>query len=217
MNGVFEHRAWSLDELLPYASVLESVFQRSPAPLKPMKQVTSHLAPHPLISDGHVITWYLIQPQFCFHFDGVPMRNMCSSVMYDEERDKWLIVHYYSDQEAPSTLNRCVFELSDPVLNDRGRPMLVQQYNHICWIEQASLPGSFSREKVRILKIASYPQPSNPFGRLYFDAEDMDPVVRSLDVPSRVLDEASYLALTIPLGSVVIFTRSREIHRFRYA
>ena len=145
------------------------------------------------------------------------------------------------DSLAPTAPVRFVATITNPVLTSFGQqnlPILGIAFNHIGWIElvPARRLRSFGRKRARrVMKLLSFPEPEAAIASgppaLCIGGSDVVAgrsksgnvrsggvgLVKTLDIPERVLDKACHVIVDPTLGSVTITSTSNELFVYRYA
>ena len=124
-------------------------------------------------------------------------------------------------------------------------PILGITFNHISWIELVPVRRfrSFGRKRAkRVMKLLTFPEPEAamssgpaalPVGSYWDNTDDNifgesnyedgfyenggAGVVKTLDIPERVLDDACHIIVDPTLGTVTITSTSNELYVYRYA
>ena len=171
-----------------------------------------NLEPDPMLRPENTLSGCLIIPGWLPKQNGVPLRHTCFSLLHDVDADLWVVAHYYASEQFPLSKRRCVFALKDPVCKPTGGPLLGVGYNHLCWIEQNLTHRISRRPTKRVLKLATYPEPDD-----YLSSGAPEVKIRSINVNSQILDSAALIAIVVGLGSIVIMTDTKDVHRFQFA
>lgn len=143
-------------------------------------------------------------------YPNIPIRFSTALVFNRPGTPIWRLAQHYSSPEGPCTNQRFVATITDPVLVPHDMEMFIQplldvDFSHAVWIE-------WTGDEAKRMRLATFPSPESIEG---FDSPDV--AVKTLDVPSEVLDVAQHLVIDQSQGSIMISSFSGDFHIYQYA
>ena len=153
-------------------------------------------------------------------YNDIPPVLTCIFILKDAATETWLMGQHYANETTPRTNRRTVVTMRDPVIEASGEPMVALQFNHFAWVDQEIVPREVNLSalgplKKRVLRIAMFAEPERDLREGAIDGLTSEGI--TLDIPDEVLRNATYISLNISIAAVVIATKTKELHVYRFA
>jgi len=132
---------------------------------------------------------------------------------------RWIIGQHYATDSKLCGAARSVLHLRDPAPvrlgGSDGLPMLGISFGHVVWIERVLTWRGPRRVRKRVAKLASFPDPCDR--EEVTNIKQFHPIVRTLDIPERILKVACHLIVDPSSASISVTTETNSLFTFNYA
>lgn len=223
--GIWDQRWFSIRDIVAKAQDWDKLRKQEviKEEMPPSDSATTHLHQSDIAKGltSHFLVQYWNLSQWWQKLDATIPDRYSHVFLFNHELttvQTWTVVQSYTSADRPLG-SQFVIELTNPVIlhtNGHAMPLVGPSFNHLAWIEEGEeRTGPFGRKtKRRALKFVCFPDPDIPEENSDYSSA---PLVKTLDVPGRVLDNAYHLFVEPSLGGIIITSTSDEMHRIFYA